>query len=86
MTTRPLTNPVYEYWKDKSSKFLFDYSWNLDTVWKNQCNTQHDNRTTLEIPAYADFLPHNWSQNQVKEQYIFATMIIVSYLLRLIIE
>ncbi len=63
MTTRPLTNPVYEYWKDKSSKFLFDYSWNLDTVWKNQCNT-HDNRTTLEIPAYADFLPHNWSQNQ----------------------
>ena len=64
MTTRPLTNPVYEYWKDKPSKFLFDYSWNLDTVWKNQCNTQHDNRTTLEIPAYADFLPHNWSQNQ----------------------
>ena len=28
--THPLTDPVYEYWQDKSSKFLFDYSWNLD--------------------------------------------------------
>ena len=26
MTTHPLTDTVYEYWKDKSSKFLFDYS------------------------------------------------------------
>lgn len=64
MTTYPLTDPVYEYWKDKSSKFLFDYSWNLETVWKNQCNTQHDNRATLEIPAYADFLPSYWSINR----------------------
>ena len=65
MTTHPLTDTVYEYWKDKSSKFLFDYSWNLDTVWKNQDNTQHDNRTKLEIPAYADFLPYNWSADRI---------------------
>ena len=64
MTTHPLTDTVYEYWKDKSSKFLFDYSWNLNVVWKDENDKQNDSRTKLKIPAYADFLPYYWTADR----------------------
>jgi hypothetical protein len=64
MTTHPLTDKVYNYFKDKSSKFLFDYSWDLDVVWKNHENKNHENKTKLNIPKYADFLGDYWCQNR----------------------
>jgi len=63
MTTYSLTEQVYDYWKDKSSKFLFDYSWDLDVVWKDHNNKHHDNRTKLQIPEKVDFLSDYWSSN-----------------------
>jgi len=56
MTTHSLSDQAYEFWKDKSNRFLFDYSWNLDVIWKDHENKNHDNRTKLKIPSYADFL------------------------------
>ena len=68
MTTYPLTDPVYEYWQDKSSKFLFDYSWDLDTVWKNHPENHLENKAKLDIPKHADFLSSYWSDNSDVER------------------
>ena len=68
MTTWPLSKFSYNWWKDKSKKMIFEYSWNLDENWKNNENNAYLPRHKLidkfNIPKKADFLTNKyWADN-----------------------
>jgi len=61
MSTWDLSKFAYDWWKDKSKKVIFEYSWNLEENWKN--HNEHI------MPKEADFLSNRyWGETQDKNK------------------
>jgi len=60
MSTWDLSKFAYDWWKDKSKKTVFEYSWNLEENWKNNEDYKYVPRNKLinqyNLPGRADFL------------------------------
>ena len=60
MSTWDLSKFAYDWWKDKSKKTVFEYSWNLEENWKNNEDYSYVPRNKLinqySLPGRADFL------------------------------
>ena len=54
MSTWDLTKSSYDWWKDKSKKFIFDYVWNFNSQGFNNDNMFH--REMLDVPLKVSFL------------------------------
>ena len=68
MTIWELSKFAYDWWKDKSKKTVFQYSWNLEENWKNNEDYSYVPRNKLinqyGMPQEADFLGDNyWGHN-----------------------
>ena len=56
VSTWVLNEVQYNYWKDKSKKFIFDYSWNLPDMREgNHFDEEHPPRDKLGVPDEAWF-------------------------------
>ena len=56
VSTWVLNEAQYNYWKDKSRKFIFDYSWNLPDMREgNHFDEEHPPRDKLGVPDNAWF-------------------------------
>ena len=63
MSTWDLTKSSYDWWKDKSKKFIFDYVWNFNSQGFNNDNMFH--REMLDVPLKVSFLSKapDWMTN-----------------------
>ena len=69
MTTWDISKFAYDWWKDKSKKIIFQYSWNLEENWKNNEDGGYLPRNKLinqySVPEKADFLSTKyWADNK----------------------
>ena len=70
MSTWNLSKFAYNWWKDKSKKVIFEYSWNLEENWKNNEDYSYLSRNKLinqfSVPKNADFLgTSNWAGTNI---------------------
>jgi len=66
MSTWDISKFAYDWWKDQSRKFIFDYSWNFDAQGFN--NETFISRHLLPVPEKAKFLSADWMTNPVQQR------------------